>query len=541
MRKAEAGKMASPAYDALNRSWKGACKALFGREVGELSDFEPWLEEYAQHPPRFEKSFFSGKEVEISIEDYAPGSRFASFDELDFAKKFQPLSINEIKDIDGIIGALGERMQYTGNLVLGNSANVARSGSVVDSHFVWKSSRVSDSKYIACSQDARYCEHCFGLGVSSKSSFCIRSTSGRMTRCFETLNCELLTDAYYCALVQNSQECMFSFGCRSKNFIIGNLQLPRAKYMEIKRKLLGEMAQKLERDKRIFSLFDVIEQAGKGRRKAAKIAPAKDAGFNKQAIEEAFSKTTGLVLGRELAGIDRYSDFLFRHVPAPRRVKSPLTGEQVMVAGFHAYFMDKYDISKRTVSQREMDVIGNASITQIEAEGLEMEPGMLGAALGEVAYACFQKDNGAITNVKNCAVVMDSSDCYEGTAYVNAKKCAYCSWPRESEYTFGSAIAWSCAFSLKCFYSKKLTRCFECDNCDNSSDAYYSHNCENAREAMFCFNSKNQAYSIGNAPLEQGKYKQAKAGLLEQISRELEDKKTLKWDIFRIASVKKGR
>ncbi|MFA5106505.1 MAG: hypothetical protein WC506_06125 [Candidatus Micrarchaeia archaeon] len=533
--------MASAVYETLNRSWKGACKALFGREVGELSGFEPWLEEYAQHPPRFEKSFFSGREVEVSIEDYAPGSRFISFDEADFGKKFRPLTINEIKDIDGIIGAIGERMQYTGNLVLGNSANVERSGSVVDSHFVWKSSRVSDSKYIACSQDARYCEHCFGLGVSSKSSFCVRSTSGRMTRCFETLNCELLTDAYYCALVQNSQECMFSFGCRSKNFIIGNLQLPKDKYMGVKRKLLAEMADLLERDKRIFSLFDVIEQAGRRGGKAAKIAPAKEGEFDKQAIEKAFSKTTGLVLGRELSGIDSYSKFLFGHVPAPRRSKSPLTGKEVMVAGFHAYFMDKYDIGKRTVSQREMDEIGNTAISLKDAEGLGMDPEMLGAALGPVAYACFQKDNGAITNVKNCAVVMDSSDCYEGTAYVNSKKCSHCSWPRESEYTFGSAIAWSCAFCLKCFYSKKLTRCFECDNCESCSDTYYSHNCENAREAMFCFNAKNQAYSIGNAPLPQDKYKSAKAAVLEQIATELECKKALKWDIFSLAAGKRGK
>ncbi len=240
--------MSNSVYASLNKGYKSTCKVLFGREVGELEEFEQWLEEYAQAPPRFEKSAVSGKEVELSINDYAASSKFISFDEIDFGKKFQPLSINEIKDIDSIIGAVQERIYYTGNLVLGNSANVGRSSNIIDSHYVWKSNRISDSKYVACSQDARYCEYCFGLGVSSKSSFCIRSTSGRMTRCFETLNCELLTDAYYCALVQNSQECMFSFGCRSKNYIIGNLQLPRDKYGKLKEKLLSEIAQKLEKD-----------------------------------------------------------------------------------------------------------------------------------------------------------------------------------------------------------------------------------------------------------------------------------------------------
>ncbi len=210
----------------------------------------------------------------------------------------------------------------------------------------------------------------------------------------------------------------------------------------------------------------------------------------------------------------------------------------MIVAGFQAYFMDQYDIRKRSINQHEIDEIGKTAISEKAAESLELDPKKLGNALSSVAYACFQKNNGAITNVKNCAVVMDSSDCYEGTAYVNSKKCGYCSWPRESEYVFGSAVTWSCAFCFKCFYSKKLTRCFECDNCESCSDTYYSHNCENIRDAMFCFNAKNQSYSIGNAPLPMDKYKSVKASVLEQIAGELEKNKNLKWDIFTIGEKK---
>ncbi len=73
--------------------------------------------------------------------------------------------------------------------------------------------------------------------------------------------------------------------------------------------------------KRIFSLFDIIEQAGKPGKSALKIAPQKDESFNKHAIEDAFSKTSALLLGRELSGIDNYSKFLLSHVPARTKLK----------------------------------------------------------------------------------------------------------------------------------------------------------------------------------------------------------------------------
>ncbi|MFA5106502.1 MAG: hypothetical protein WC506_06110 [Candidatus Micrarchaeia archaeon] len=529
--------MPDPVYDSLNKGWKSTCKIVFGEDIGELEDFGPWLEKDI-HPLRLEKSAVSGREVEISIPDYAPSSRFMSFDEIDFGRKFQPLSINEVKDIDSIVEAVRERIYYTGNLVLGNSSNVGRSNNIVDSHYIWKSNRISDSKYIAYSQDSRYCEYFFGGWVGAINSFCIKSGGGRLQRCFEAFDCESTTSAYYCALVQNSQECMFSFGCRSKNYIIGNLPLPKGKYERIKQEILAEIAQALGRDKRVFSLFDIIERAGKYGKSTLKVPPQKEEKFNKQAIESAFSHTTALVLGRELSGIDDYSKFLLGHVQANRSAKSPLTGKKVIAAGFQAYFMDLYDIGKRTIDQYEIDEIGKTAISMEEATGVGLEMDKLARALYPIAYACFQKNNGTITNVKNGAVVLDSSDCYEGCAYSSSKKCAYCFWPRESENIFGSEITWSCSFCIKCFHSKKLTRCFECDNCESCSDTYYSHNCENSRDSMFCFNAKNLAHSIGNAQLPPEKYKGVKSAVLEQIATELEKKKTLKWDIFTLGAGK---
>ena len=529
--------MASVVYDTLNKSWKSTCKVLLGSEVGDLKDFEPWLEEYI-HKPRFEKSAFSGKEVELSIADYPSSSRFASFDEVDFGKKFQPLSINEIKDIDSIVEAVQDRIYYTGNLVLGTSSNVEHSSNVFDSHFVYKSNRISDSKYIAYAQDARYCECCFGWYVGSKSSYSIKSTGGNLKRCFEVLDSEMVSDAYYSTLVQNCQHCMFCFGVRSKNFVIGNLAVPKDKYEKIRKKLVSEIAEKLRKEKKVFSLLEILEKSEKFGKSSLKLKPLEEAAFNKSVIERAFSTTSKLVTGRALEGIDSYSKFLFRHVPRNVYVKSGLSGKSLVVAGFRAYLMDLYDIAPRILDQYEIDEIGKTAVRESVAENLAFDPQQLAKSLYPIAYSSLQKNAGKITNVKNGGIVISSEDCYEGCAFVQSKKCAYCYWPRESESIFGSAVLWSSAFCINCYYSKKLTRCFECDNCDSCSDTYFSHNCEGMRESMFCFNTKSLGYSIGNVQLPMDKYKKTKAAILEQIGAELEKEKDLKWDVFTLGSRK---
>ena len=79
--------MAQPtqAPGPLDKAWRSTCRVLFGSEVGPLSDFEGWLKEYLEDLP-FGKSSVSGKSLRFSIPDYAPGAKFAAFDEVDFRK-----------------------------------------------------------------------------------------------------------------------------------------------------------------------------------------------------------------------------------------------------------------------------------------------------------------------------------------------------------------------------------------------------------------------------------------------------------------------
>jgi hypothetical protein len=87
--------MDSSAYEPVNKAWKSACKVVFGQEVGELKAFEPWLEEYV-YPPREEKSALSGKDVNLTSNEYGQGAKFARLEEIDFNKKYEPIALDDI-------------------------------------------------------------------------------------------------------------------------------------------------------------------------------------------------------------------------------------------------------------------------------------------------------------------------------------------------------------------------------------------------------------------------------------------------------------
>jgi hypothetical protein len=528
--------MASAAYDAVNKAWKATCRVLFGQEAGDISDCAEWLAEYEDRV-RNEKSSVSGKDVTLSQNDYSKTARFRAFDEVDFGAKFQPLSINDMKDIDSVIEALGERVYFTGNVILGNSSNVADSSSVAESHFVLGSTMVFDSKYVAYAQYVRRCDHVFGMMGSDKNIHAAKSTGAEMTRCFECHMVEALFDCYYCAKVQNCHDCMFCFGAENDSYLIGNTKLLKEKYLALKKKLVSEIAEHIRKNGRVFSILELLQKAGEYRPDSRlKFAKEMEVPTSLEPVEKAFSQTTGLLLGKKLSGIEDYAGYLSKHVPMNEIHPSALSGSRTISCGYRVHMLKLHDFSKRMATDDELRGIGKVGVGEGALGRLSVDAETAANVLHPVAYMNLDKVAGQAINLRDCSVVINAQDCYCGSAFTWCKKCAYCFWSSVSEQVFGSACVFDSSFCVKCFYSKKMTRAFECDGCESCSDAYFSHNCENVRDSMFCFNAKNLTYAIGNGVLEQDKYKEIKAALIAQLAGELEKRKDLRWDIFGIGS-----
>lgn len=336
---------------------------------------------------------------------------------------------------------------------------------------------------------------------------------------------------YYSIRVNGCSDAMFSFGVSAKRNVIGNLQLPREKYLSIKNKLLDDMRGMLRRDKRIFSIFDLVESAKTGKLRFKPSAQGEN--FNKGPIEQAFTKTASMVLGKPLCDIDSYAPFLQKHVYKVETVKSRATGSMVIKAEcFNRIFAKHPKLEKRVITEKEILSVGDIAVEEKGLENISMDLDKLAVLFSDIAFMITDTKVSKNINIKEAIMMADTRDCYKGADFVSSKKCAYVFWPRNSENIFGSSITWQSSFCLKGFYSKSLSRCFEVDSCESCSDLYYSHNCENVHDSMFCFNTKNLRNAIGNVPLQPAEYKKAKASIQEQIADELETKKDLKWDIY---------
>lgn len=519
----------------LNKHWHSTCRILLGQEIGNLSEYSGWL--YEGNGPRMtKKSAFSGKDVVYASDKYPINSIWISHDETELNHKFEPVGINDVKDIDSIIEAVKERVAYSGNIHLGNSKFVADSTTISDCYYVLHSERVAFSKNIAYSSRGGYSENIFGCYGFGPAFFSIKSGAvTESSRIFLSSKVDFSTDIYYSHGLSNCIECLFSFNLRSRRFAIGNLALPKDKYAEIKKKLLFEIAEKLKKNKNLISIADLVKETKPDytdlRSSGISNFITKVERFDKSRIEDAFRKTTNVIFGMELNGIDKYAEWLKSGSNISlRREKSCFSGNPLILpdyAGFIDYPID------RLLTQEEANLTGEKlAISEAELNGLSIENAA--NTIQKIAFFCPFWLAGKLENNLDSPLNIDSNNCYAGILFIRSKFCAFSFSPRSCEYCFGCREGRHVTFSINSHFSTRINRCFEVDHCFDCSDCYFCHNCENVKDSMFCFNVKNLKNGIGNAQAAPEVYLAAKKTLLEWINGELKERKKLDLDIFSI-------
>ncbi|MCX6769136.1 MAG: hypothetical protein NT051_00445 [Candidatus Micrarchaeota archaeon] len=489
----------------LDKKWRSACKVILGGEVRSLLDCEGWLMELKQ-PLGSAKSSISGKELTLVSPDFPAGARYVSMDEASQLAA-APFSMDEIKDIDSLFSAASERFAYSGNLVFGNSQFVEASTDISDSFYIYKSARVAGSKLVACSTIVKDSNSLFGCNVASKDELCIRCNQFTSnTRCLEATITTSSSDCYFTYDCLGCQNAMFSFGQRNGVNMIGNLSLPKGKYLSLKSALLEQIRAELMAKKRLPNFSQILFEAAKekaalpleikkaARKYADKVSPAQ--------IQKAFDETCSIVLGT-------YENL--KALPDSRYINA----------------------------EEARALAGTLKLTEKEAESLTLKNS--GKSLSRIAYFTPQFHEGTNLNVYACPIILWSSDCEAVHGCIYVKKSAYSTWPRDSDHVFGCAFAFASSFSIKCYNSFGIQRCFEVDSARSCTGCYYSHNIENCHDSILCCNAKNLRYAIGNVAVGKEKFLQAKAILLGWVNGNLEKKQALPLDIYSIAGYKKGK
>jgi len=517
------------AYAEVNRKWNPPCRILLGGEVGELSDFAQWLYDY-NGPRRVEKSIKTGKAIVSYDGRYSENARWISLDEADFALKPPSLGINSIKDIDSILQAIPELVVYAGNIHLGNSTGIENSTTVMDSHFVYCSESAWASKYIA------YTTHVIGEcvfgGNCVSSNFLIRCASFLCDRCFEVSKCDMCTGIYYSHGLSSCHDCMFSFNLRGKSRRIGNLELSRDRYVALKEKLVGEMREKLSKDKRlphISSLFNA-EKTVYGPMEAAyakmPAAPAQKA--DPSVVENAFTQACQLIFGAPYKGLQKHAPWLMRNTRGFEHGKSCASGKEVMIPVWGDFACLSRD---RLLCLDEAEFIGEQlALSDREAGALSLANAP--QALSKIAYFSPEVKTGNNANNIGCPIQLDCTDCYQSAVNIGSKRCAMGWWPRNSEHLFGFNRVRQSAFCINTFDSEKIQRCFEVSEARSPTGFSSCHNIENCHDCMFCFNAKNLKYAVGNVELPREEYLAAKKKVLAELNAELSKTASISLSIF---------
>ncbi len=510
----------------LDKSWKSTCKIILGREIGELKEYTDWLNDY-YHPFGIRKSCVSGENVVLSDDHYCSSAHVISQGEE--VKETEPLNINEIKDIDSLADAISERWTYTGNKVLGNSSEVKQSDSITNCQKILDSANLQYSSHTYRSFMGRECKYSFGCTYLGKSDFVIRSTAVfKASRIFESHWAIDSSDIYFSFNCAGCHDLLFCFNQRNKRNCIGNLCLPKDKYLLLKQKLLGEITGYLETNRSLPNIFDITRNKPILQKKdLSHLEP--DETINMNEIEKGFSSTFKLLFRKEPAKIDEYGDWLSNYTLKVKEKKSPF--------GCKALFPEtggRTNITlapeERRVSENEALELGNEKLAEEDIYSFNS----LCDNLHKIAFFTAEFTSGKRENVKDCPVIYHASNAYKTYDSTYGQHAGYCSMSLESEYTYGCFKILSSKFCINCYNSTYLTRCFEVDNSTKCSDSYFCHNSEALADCMFCCNVKGLRYAIGNFPLPPAKYKSIKDSLLEQLGDRILKNNVLEMNIYNI-------
>ncbi|MBU0586622.1 hypothetical protein KJ780_03850 [Candidatus Micrarchaeota archaeon] len=514
----------------LDKAFRGTFSLIFGECNIGMEELEKYLMR-DNYPLGSRKSAISGKEVIISNSVSSPlYCKSAKFilpkERQSLVEKTPTLDLNKIKDIDSILESLEEIFYYEGSRITGNSNWVDKSDNVSDSFYVYKAHDVSKSRYVAYSSSIRdNSDHVFGCAWFLRSKYLIRAfDADSLTRCFETYMAANCSDLFFSYNCMNCNDLMFSFNQRSKRNMIGNLQLEKSKYMELRKKLIEESRQYIEKHKEFPSMFELS---------APKTIPRinvhiKNKEYDFKKLDDAFRTTCRIVLGKEIGGLAEYEKYLIDTVVPVRRMKTPFGNETVHSDMFFFQSMP----NERIANIEESRQLATISIELGPNETISLNSIL--EKINNIAFFCAEVDEGANINNMETFCAYNSSNTYKVGDATFTKNAACCTLAHNSENVFGCQRAVHSKFSIRCHGCNNVSSSFELDGCANCISCYFCHNSENLTECMFCFNAKSLRYAIGNKEIGKEAYMKIKKLVLDEITKKLEKDKKLNLNIFNV-------
>ncbi|MEM2137800.1 MAG: hypothetical protein QW568_01815 [Candidatus Anstonellaceae archaeon] len=245
----------------VQQAWSATTQVLFGKALGRLEDYEEWLK--LNVPGMLaSKSAISDKIVYIpNFIYYAETQKQAiKLEETDeWGKKHLEKAEAEGLSLSNAAGKLGSLKYFSPEVAMGFNVGLEECSVYFNSSYCFKTSAMVADKYCAYSMWPRNSEYIFGSSYVFSCSFCVKCYhSENLTRCFEVSNSSNCADCYFCHNCENVRDSMFCFNAKNLRHAIGNVELGKEQYAEIKKLLLSDLAKRLENNKGLkHSIYNI--------------------------------------------------------------------------------------------------------------------------------------------------------------------------------------------------------------------------------------------------------------------------------------------
>ncbi len=250
-----------PPQNEVERAFSETSAIIFGRRLSVPADYQDWLLEDIRKPLTY-TSAKSASQLHITpLRAYVAFNNAAiSMDEAwnlgkhSLSKEqLEKLSLSNAKDV------LKEISFTTSELVRGVNASVEESVNYFDSAYCYGIAGCYMSKRCAYSFYIRECENSFGCELLLYSNFCFKCYhSVKLTRCFEVLDSKSSSDCYFCHNIENCHDSMFCFNIKNLRYAVGNVEIGRERYLQVKKRVLDEISKKVEANKKLdLSIYNV--------------------------------------------------------------------------------------------------------------------------------------------------------------------------------------------------------------------------------------------------------------------------------------------
>lgn len=251
----------------LEDGFRKTCRILLGAELpGLLDDYGPWLGGHVPLPYPA-RSMLSGREVWMPPPLNYAGRRFDtsrifSMEEMGALPK-SPFRPEEIlgADLASIAGRFSRPVAFScGNFRYQEHRNVDKCSGAGGGMNVYYSEdaylnikNIAFCNYVLCSTNL------FGCHAGPQSNFCIHAyNSVNLSRCFEVDGCSRSSDLMFCHNCENVHDGLFCFNAKNLRNAVGNREVGREKYIQIKRMLLARAMGELKERKTLeLDIYDL--------------------------------------------------------------------------------------------------------------------------------------------------------------------------------------------------------------------------------------------------------------------------------------------